>query len=159
MKTMKTKLALVTLLALCMSLLAACTTAEAAKAPYAPAKTQTTTIITMAEAKTAVLNHLGLAEDQVQFIPGECELDDGVYELELWTGTTKYECKVSAVSGKVLKAVEDWDDDDRYDHWDDKYDDWDDCDDDDDDWDDHQWKGHHHSQQSTRTGHHHDWDD
>lgn len=70
------------------------------------------------------------------------ELDDGVYEFEFTSGGIEYEYEVDAITGKVLEADyehnDDWNvwDDDDIDDRDDLDDDDDDSDDDDDDLDD-----------------------
>lgn len=96
--------------------------------------------IGLEKAKELVLAQLGF--DEATFTQKEYELDDGVYELEFTKDNVEYEYEVDAVTGKVLEADrehnDDWDDDDdRYDdhdddHDDDRYDDHDDDHDDDD---------------------------
>lgn len=103
--------------------------------------------IGLEKAKEIVLAQLHLSE--AQFTDQEYDLEDGVYELEFTVGGVEYEYEVDAVTGKVMKADyernDDWHDydrDDRYDddrYDDDRYDDDrydDDHDDDDDDRDD-----------------------
>ena len=101
--------------------------------------------IGLEKAKELVLAQLGL--DEATFRDKEYELDDGVYELEFTSGGMEYEYEVHAVTGKILEADrernDDWDDifdddwDDKYDDdWDDRYDDDDRDDRYDDDWDD-----------------------
>lgn len=99
--------------------------------------------IGLEKAKEIVLAQLHLSE--AQFTDQEYDLEDGVYELEFTVGGVEYEYEVDAVTGKVMKADyernDDWHDydrDDRYDddrYDDDRYDDdrYDDDDDDDDD--------------------------
>ncbi len=104
--------------------------------------------IGLEKAKEIVLAQLGLSE--ATFTERDYELDDGVYELEFTSGGVEYEFEVDAVTGKVLEADydrnDDWghydddhdDLDDRYDDMDDRYDDdYDDADDRYDDVDDH----------------------
>lgn len=101
-------------------------------------------VINVAKAKEIALNQLGLTE--AQFAKTKYELDDGVYEFKFISNGIEYEYEVDAVTGKVLEADrefnDDWDDIDD-DDWDDLFevddddDDWDDLyDDEDDDWDD-----------------------
>lgn len=107
--------------------------------------------IGLEKAKEIVLAQLHLSE--AQFTDQEYDLEDGVYELEFTVGGVEYEYEVDAVTGKVMKADyernDDWHDydrdnrydDDRYDddrYDDDRYDDdrYDDDHDDDDDDDD-----------------------
>ena len=114
------------------------------------------TVIGMEKAKALALAHLGLRE--ATFTQQEYDQEDGVYELDLISGSTRYEFEVNAFTGKVVEvereripaqgssqndALDDryddvWDDrydapDDHDDDWDDRYDD---LDDHDDDWDD-----------------------
>lgn len=106
--------------------------------------------IGLEKAKEIVLAQLHLSE--AQFTDQEYDLEDGVYELEFTVGGVEYEYEVDAVTGKVMKADyernDDWHDydrddrydDDRYDddrYDDDRYDDDDDNDRYDDDHDDH----------------------
>ena len=110
--------------------------------------------IGLEKAKELVLAQLGLTE--ASFTEKEYKLDDGVYELEFTANGIEYDFEVHAVSGKVLEADyehnDDWDDaadmdDDIDDDRDDAADMDDDIDDDrddaadmdddiDDDWDD-----------------------
>ena len=114
------------------------------------------TVIGMEKAKALALAHLGLRE--ATFTQQEYDREDGVYELDLISGSTKYEFEVNAFTGKVVEVEReripaqgssqndalddryDDDQDDRYDDLDDRDDDWDDryddLDDHDDDWDD-----------------------
>ena len=99
------------------------------------------TVIGMEKAKALALAHLGLRE--ATFTQQEYDREDGVYELDLISGSTKYEFEVNAFTGKVVEVEREripaqgssQNDalDDRYDDdWDDRYDD---LDDHDDDWD------------------------
>lgn len=118
-------------------------TITASAAPRAARK-----IIGIEQAKEAALKAMKIKEADAVFTEQECELDDGVYELEFTVGKFEYDVEVNAYTGKVTKADyennRDWDDlrDDRWDNdrdngWDDD-DRWDDdrFDDDDDRWDD-----------------------
>ncbi len=94
--------------------------------------------IGLEKAKQIVLAQLGL--DEAIFTERDYELDDGVYELEFTAGGVEYEFEVDAVTGKVLEADrernDDWshyDDKDSDDNDDDSQDDQDDEDDDSDD--------------------------
>lgn len=96
--------------------------------------------IGLEKAKEIVLAQLHLSE--ASFTDHDYDLEDGVYELEFTVGGIEYEYEVDAVTGKVMKADyernDDWHDydrDDRYD--DDRYDDDDDDRYDDDHDDDH----------------------
>ncbi len=64
------------------------------------------------KAKELVLAQLGL--DEAKFTEKEYELDDGVYELEFTADGTEYDFEVDAVTGKIMKADyennDDWDD-------------------------------------------------
>lgn len=102
-------------------------------------------IIGIEKAKEAALKAMDIKKSDAVFTEQECELDDGVYELEFTSGKLEYDVEVNAYTGKVTKADyennRDWDDlrDDLWDNdrdngWDD--DRWDDDDgrfDDDDD--------------------------
>ena len=72
------------------------------------------------EAKKIALRELGLKAENLTYV--ECDLENGIYELEFLVNGVKLEVNVNADSGAVVKV--DWDDDrdddDRYD------DDWDD---------------------------------
>lgn len=105
-------------------------------------------IIGIEQAKEAALKAMKIKEADAVFTEQECELDDGVYELEFTAGKFEYDVEVNAYTGKVIKADyennRDWDnlrddcwDDNRDNSWDDD-DRWDDdrFDDDDDHWDD-----------------------
>ena len=104
-------------------------TITASAAPRAAKK-----IIGIEQAKEAALKAMKIKESDAVFTEQECELDDGVYELEFTAGRLEYDVEVNAYTGKVTKADcennRDWDDlpDDRWD--DDRFDD------DDDRWDD-----------------------
>ena len=105
-------------------------------------------VIGMEKAKALALAHLGLRE--ATFTQQEYDQEDGVYELDLISGSTRYEFEVNAFTGKVVEVEREripaqgssQNDalDDRYDDLDDRYDDlddrYDDLDDHDDDWDD-----------------------
>ena len=74
--------------------------------------------IGLEKAKELVLKQLGLEE--AQFTERDYELDDGVYELEFTANGVEYEFEVDAVTGKIMKADyehnDDWDaydDDDK----------------------------------------------
>ena len=54
------------------------------------------------KAKELVLAQLGL--DEAQFTEKDYELDDGVYELEFTANGTEYDFEVDAVTGKIMKA-------------------------------------------------------
>ena len=54
------------------------------------------------KAKELVLAQLGL--DEAQFTEKDYELDDGVYELEFTSNGTEYDFEVDAVTGKIMKA-------------------------------------------------------
>lgn len=90
--------------------------------------------ITQEKAKELAMTQLGLSS--ASFNNHEYELDDGVYEFEFTANGVEYEYEVDAVTGKVLEADfegnDDWDDRDSWDNWDDI----DDQDDDQDDIDD-----------------------
>ena len=90
--------------------------------------------IGLEKAKELVLAQLGLKE--ATFTDREYSLDDGVYELEFTANGVEYEFEVNAVTGKILEADyehnddwKDYDDDKDDDHDDDRDDDKDDKDD------------------------------
>lgn len=90
-------------------------------------------VIGLEQAKEAALKAMKIKESDAVFTEHECELEDGVYELEFTAGRLEYDVEVNAYTGKVTKADYesnyDWDDD-RFDddYWDDdRFDDlWDD---------------------------------
>lgn len=89
------------------------------------------------EAKQIAIKELGLKENEVTY--KECDLDDGVYEMEFLVKGKKLEVDVNASTGKIVdvdwdNAAGAWDDDDRDDERDDN--DWDNDERDDDDRDD-----------------------
>lgn len=100
-------------------------------------------IISMEQAKEAALKAMNIKKSDAVFTEQECELDDGVYELEFTSGRIEYDAEVNAYTGKVTQADyennRDWDklrddcfDNDRDNGWDDdRFDDIDDDDDDD----------------------------
>lgn len=91
------------------------------------------------KAKELVLAQLGLTS--ASFNNHEYELDDNVYEFEFTSNGVEYEYEVDALTGKILEANfegnDDWDDIDDWNDWED-FDDQDDLDDthDDDGFDD-----------------------
>ena len=107
----------------------------AAAAPRAAKK-----IIGIEQAKEAALKAVNQKEDDVVFTEQDCELDDGVYELEFISQTLEYDVEVNACTGKVIRI--DSEKRGRNEHWDDDcFDEDDDCRDDDrfdydDGWDD-----------------------
>lgn len=60
--------------------------------------------ITMEEAKTIVLENIGISEEEIQFVQVQLNTENGLsqYELELVGGTAKYEYKVDAATGEIL---------------------------------------------------------
>lgn len=64
----------------------------------------TTSFIGEAAAKTAALNHAGLAESKVTFIKAKLERDDGrmIYDVEFYSGNAEYDYEVDAYTGKIL---------------------------------------------------------
>ncbi|MFV0399109.1 MAG: PepSY domain-containing protein [Oscillospiraceae bacterium] len=64
----------------------------------------TTSFIGEAAAKTAALNHAGLAESKVTFIKAKLERDDGrmIYDVEFYSGNAEYDYEIDAYTGKVL---------------------------------------------------------
>lgn len=83
------------------------------------------------KAREIVLAQLGLTNGT--FSEGEYDLDDGVYELEFVVDNIEYEYEVDAVTGKVLEADQEHNDDWAAWNEDDDRDDADDMDDDQDD--------------------------
>ncbi len=87
------------------------------------------------KAKELVLAQLGLTS--ASFNNHEYELDDNVYEFEFTANGVEYEYEVDALTGKILKADfegnDDWDDLDDWNDWEDFDDDIDDVHDDTDD--------------------------
>lgn len=81
--------------------------------------------IGLEKAKEIVLKQLHLSE--ARFTDQEYDLDDGIYELEFTVDGVEYEYEVDAVTGKVMKADyernDDWHDYDRDDRYDDDRDD------------------------------------
>lgn len=102
-------------------------------------------------AEKMVLEQLGLKSEDLRI--KEYDLDDGVYEIEVWIKGNAHEIELNAVTGEVLNIERDDDndgrfDDDRYDDDhddDDRYDDdrYDDDHDDDDRYDDDRYDDEH----------------
>ena len=61
-------------------------------------------IIGIEQAKEAALKAMKIKEADAVFTEQECELDDGVYELEFTAGKFEYDVEVNAYTGKVIKA-------------------------------------------------------
>lgn len=63
----------------------------------------TTSFIGEAAAKTAALNHAGLAESNVTFIKAKLERDDGrmIYDVEFYSGTAEYDYEIDAYTGEI----------------------------------------------------------
>jgi uncharacterized membrane protein YkoI len=57
-------------------------------------------------AKTAALEHTGVAEGQATFIKAYLDHDDGrvVYDVEFYSGDTEYDYEIDAVSGDILES-------------------------------------------------------
>lgn len=62
--------------------------------------------IALEEAQEAALKHAGLPREEVTFIKGELDYEDGKaeYDIEFVTAATKYEYEISAEDGAVLST-------------------------------------------------------
>ena len=62
--------------------------------------------IALEEAQEAALKHAGLPREEVTFIKGELDYEDGKaeYDIEFVTAATKYEYEISAEEGAVLST-------------------------------------------------------
>ena len=62
-------------------------------------------VVSVDEAKEALLNHAGFQPEQVAFTKVELELDDGVveYEIEFYADGKEYSGKVNASTGAIMK--------------------------------------------------------
>lgn len=69
--------------------------------------------LTVKQAKAKALAHAGLAEKEVTFIKAKLDRDDGVsyYDVEFYCGNMEYSYEIHAITGKVLEADRDIDDD------------------------------------------------
>ncbi len=65
--------------------------------------------ITLEQAKEIAFNHLGIAEADTSH--REYELDGSKYELSFYVGNVEYDVDIDAITGAVLKAEKDMDDD------------------------------------------------
>ncbi|MER2064409.1 MAG: PepSY domain-containing protein, partial [Alkalibacterium sp.] len=67
-------------------------------------------IISLDEAKTIALNHAGVKEEAVIFDEAELDESDRLYELEFEVDETEFEYDIEALTGEILKAERDEDD-------------------------------------------------
>ncbi|MBQ6492867.1 MAG: PepSY domain-containing protein [Erysipelotrichaceae bacterium] len=69
--------------------------------------------VSKAQAKQVALNHAGVSADQISGYHIKKESDDGrsVYEIEFYVGNVEYEYEIDAVTGAILKADSEIDDD------------------------------------------------
>lgn len=70
--------------------------------------TNVTPSTTAEDAKQTALTHAGVSEQDIRDY--DCELDDGVYEIEFQAGGYEYSYEVDAASGQVLKHEKERDD-------------------------------------------------
>lgn len=77
-----------------------------------PASSQTTSGITLDQAKAIALSHAGVNADTVYDFDGEWDYEHGiaVYELDFKSGGYEYDYEVNAVTGEILKSEKEWDD-------------------------------------------------
>ncbi|MCD8362043.1 MAG: PepSY domain-containing protein [Lachnospiraceae bacterium] len=68
--------------------------------------------ISVDEAKAIALNRAGLSASDVVFEKAKLDKDDGVmeYEIEFYQGNMEYECTINAVTGAIIEYDADWDD-------------------------------------------------
>lgn len=85
----------------------------AAPTEPAPASTQSSQPLTKEDALRIALDYLGVAEDQVQRVRTEYEIDDGIpqFDVEFHEGDWEYEFEISAEDGRILS----YDKDHKYD--------------------------------------------
>ena len=65
------------------------------------------------KAKSIALAHAGLSESSVKYIEVEFDHDDGImlYEVEFWGNDRSYEYDINAVTGEIVKADKEYEDD------------------------------------------------
>lgn len=70
-------------------------------------------VISAEKAKEIALNHAGVAADKAVFEKVELDRDDGIqeYEVDFRVDKVEYDYEINAVSGKVIKAEKEIDDD------------------------------------------------
>ena len=70
-----------------------------------PENLQGQSVVSVDEAKEALLNHAGFQLEQVAFTKVELEQDDGVveYEIEFYADGKEYSGKVNASTGAIMK--------------------------------------------------------
>ncbi|MCD8051188.1 MAG: PepSY domain-containing protein [Clostridiales bacterium] len=73
------------------------------------ATTDTTGLITTAEAKEIALDHAGIAEADATFITAKLEYDDGiqVYDIEFYAGGVEYDYEINAATGAIIGTEQD----------------------------------------------------
>ncbi len=71
--------------------------------------TDTTGLITTAEAKEIALDHAGVAEADATFITAKLEYDDGVqvYDIEFYAGGVEYDYEINAATGAIIGTEQD----------------------------------------------------
>lgn len=67
-------------------------------------------MISVEDAKSAALQHAGVAAGEAVFSKAELDYDDGiaVYEIEFYVGQTEYDYKINATTGAVIEADVDY---------------------------------------------------
>ncbi|MCD7830024.1 MAG: PepSY domain-containing protein [Clostridiales bacterium] len=69
----------------------------------------TTGLITTAEAKELALDHAGIAEADATFITAKLDYDNGVqvYDIEFYAGGIEYDYEINATTGVIISAEQD----------------------------------------------------
>lgn len=87
----------------------------APKAESKPAESKASSVISEAKAKEIALSHAGVKESEASFTRVKLDWDDGrqEYEVDFYKGNMEYDYEIDAVSGAILSADKEVEDDIR----------------------------------------------